>query len=62
MVGHDNKNVELKLALVSVAEERFDEKFGDGVALEDATSLVADDGEGVGLGLEAHSGRACPGG
>jgi hypothetical protein len=24
--------------------------------------LVGDGGEGVGLGFEAHSGRACPGG
>jgi hypothetical protein len=30
--------------------------------LEEATALMGYGGEGVGLGFEAHGGRACPGG
>ncbi len=62
VVGHDDESVELEFALVAVAEERCNEKLGDGVALENAAALVRDGGERVSLGFEAHGGRACPGG
>ena len=60
MVGHDDERVELELAGVAVAEDRCDEEFGDGVALEDSATLVRDGSQGVGLGFEAHHRKACP--
>jgi hypothetical protein len=56
VVGHDDEDVELIFARVAVAEERGDEQFGDGGALEDAASLVGDRGECVGLGFESQAG------
>jgi hypothetical protein len=62
VVGHDDESVELESAGVAIAEECVDEEFGGCGALEEATTLVSYGSEGVGLGFEAHGGRACPGG
>jgi hypothetical protein len=62
VVRHDDEGVKLEFAGVAIAEERGDEEFCDGVALKDAAALVGDGSEGVGLGFEAHGGRAYPGG
>ena len=62
MVWHDDEGVELEFARVAIAEECGDEEFGGGGALKEAMALVGDGSEGVGLGVEAHGGRACPGG
>jgi hypothetical protein len=62
VVGHDDEGVELEFSGIAITEERGDEEFSDSISLEDTATLVGDGGEDVGLGLEAHYGRACPGG
>jgi hypothetical protein len=47
VVGHHDEGVELEFSGVSIAEERGNEEFSDGVALEDAASLVGDGSEDV---------------
>jgi len=61
VVGHHDEGVELEFACVTVAEECGDEEFSKGGVPEDASALVRDGGERVGLWFESH-GRACPGG
>ncbi len=61
MIGHDDESVELEFALVTVAEEGGDEEFGDDVPLEDASSLVCDGGQRVGLVLRRILGWLVPG-
>ena len=60
VVRHRDEGVQLEFSGVAIAEECGDEELGDGVALKDAAALVRDGGEHVGLGFEAHGGRACP--
>jgi len=60
VVGHYDEGMKLELSRVAIAEEYGDKEFGDRVALKDAAALVGDGGEHVGLGFEAHDGRACP--
>ena len=62
VVGHDDEGGELEFVRVAITEECGDEEFGGGGALEEAMTLVGYGSEGVGLGFEAHGGRACPGG
>ena len=62
VVGHDDEGVKVDFAGVAIAEEGGDEEFGGCGALEEAMPLMSYGSEGVGLGFEAHGGRACPGG
>ena len=60
VVGHDDEGVKLESAGVAISEECCDKEFGGGGALEETATLVGYGSEGVGLGFEAHGGRACP--
>ena len=54
VIGHHDEGVELEFTGVAITEERGDEKLGGCRSLEDASSLMGDGGECVGLGLESH--------
>ena len=61
MVGHDDEGVELVEALVAVVLEGFEEEFGVGGELEEASAVVGDGGEkegagGGGSGRDRHGG------
>ena len=56
MVGHDCEAVEFEGAFVAMLEERGDEEFGVGCALEVAMSLEGQDRDGVGALLLANCG------
>jgi hypothetical protein len=47
VVGHDDETVELEAAFVTMLEERCDEEFGVGCALEVAMSLEGQDSDCV---------------
>ena len=47
VVWHDYEGVELEAAFVAILEERCDEEFGVGCALEVAMLLEGRDGDGV---------------
>ena len=64
VIWHDDKAVELEAALVSMLEERCDEEFGVGCALEVAMLLEGLDGDRVSALLLAdcgHGGEHTPG-
>jgi hypothetical protein len=52
--------VKVEFSGVAIAEECGDEEFGGCGALEEAMTLVSYGSEYVGLGFEAHGGKACP--
>jgi hypothetical protein len=65
VIGHDDEAVELETAFVSMLEERCDEEFGVGCALEVAVLLEGRDRDCVGALLLAdcgHGKKAYPGG
>jgi hypothetical protein len=51
VIGHDYEAVKQEAALFAIAEERGDHELGVRGALKDSTTLVSDDGDGVGLWL-----------
>jgi hypothetical protein len=57
MVRHDDEAVEEVAGLFSVSEEGGEKDFSVCGPLEEADAVVCDGGEGVGLRLEAHSGK-----
>ena len=57
MVGHDDEAVELEAVFVAMLEERGDEEFGVGCALEVAMSLEGQDCDRVGALLLANCGH-----
>jgi hypothetical protein len=57
VVGHDCKGVELETGSVAMLEERGDEEFSVGCALEVAVSLEGQDRDGVGALLLADCGH-----
>jgi hypothetical protein len=57
VVGHDDEAVELEMVFVAVLEERGDEEFGVGCALEVAMSLEGQDRDCVGALLLADGGH-----
>jgi hypothetical protein len=57
VVGHDCEAVELEAALLSIAEQSFDEEFGVGCALEVAMSLERQDRDCIGALLLADCGH-----
>lgn len=57
MVGHNDEAVELEAAFVAMLEERLDEEFGVGCALEVTMLLEGRDGDGVGALLLADCGH-----
>ena len=54
MVGHDDVGVEEEALLVAVTKESCDHEFGVRCALEETPAGVGIDGNGIGLGFEAH--------
>lgn len=64
VIWHDDESVKLEAALVAMLEERCDEEFGIGCALEVAMLLEGRDRDGVGALLLAdcgHGGEHTPG-
>jgi hypothetical protein len=57
VVGHDCEAVEFEAIFVAMLEERCDEEFGVGCALEVAMSLEGQDREGVRALLLADCGH-----
>ena len=57
MVGHDYETVELEAVFVAMLEERCDEEFGVGCALEVATSLEGRGRDCVGVLFLADCGH-----
>jgi hypothetical protein len=60
VIRHYDEGVKVEFAGVAITEECGDEEFGGGGALEESAALVRYGSEYVGLGFEAHGGRACP--
>jgi hypothetical protein len=58
VVRHDDETVEEVAGLFSVSEEGGEKDFSVCGPLEEADAVVCDGGEGVGLRLEAHLGKA----
>jgi hypothetical protein len=58
VIGHDDEAVELEPVFGLMLEERLDEEFGVGCALEVAVSLECQYGDGVGALLLADCGHA----
>ncbi len=57
MVWHDYECVELEAGFVAMMEERCEEEFGVGCALEVAVALEGQDSDGVGALLLADCGH-----
>jgi hypothetical protein len=57
VIGHDDEAVELEAVLIAVLEERCNEEFGVGRALEVAMLLEGRDGDGVRALLLADCGH-----
>jgi len=63
VVGHDDEAMELEAAFLAMLEERCDEEFGVGCALEVAMLLEGRDGDRVGalrLADRGHGRKAYP--
>jgi hypothetical protein len=56
VVGHDRETVELKLSLLAIVEERFEEELCVGFCLEVAVLQEGRDGYCVGVALRGHHG------